>query len=841
MPSGTHCWKHDIWYASLGECPRCLAEDSAERQREHFERQEEASREAEERHAEMAREHIELLREQEEAEQQRHEELLEHQRELEEQRREQREHELEAQREAWEEETERRREISEAETAHRREIAANAWQLQAESKRARGSELFSAGLHEEGLAKLNESVKEDPGNLDSWVSLASAYRVLEDKPNRDRAIRKQLGLLRLPTNGKYIGNFERTLAQISGLPPEFLVEFTNVVNDRCNQVEAGDSDTLDTWHGLTRLFKSISDPVGWRRSIQNQIRILNKTERLKDFVFVLDQIPHSDTELFKQVRDTLTSRAKSLRISKNDVSEMSKLLEWGFADQVCLLLRGMNQDLTVQGLLVWAHLKGNSQAPTREIDACLQSFPCDMRIEVRKQYTVAEGFFSNNLNLDPDRKIRNALIMSLRDQYVRWVVQISGQFKVLALQQVNMNAVREEADKWAKGAAAVAFVISMFLPTMQLKIGGAAVLCLAAYLVVREMLSKALMLEAASKGYQSLRGDEWNQWRTMLMLDADPYDSVPLPPQPPMPSAHLKIAFVAAGLVLGVIGYGVGQVYPLLTQNSVVGPDSTKTGRPEISAPASQTPPPRMKKKRKVSPPNQSAPSTSPDADFERLLPKGARIIEAMDLTAIHKSRVMMLWMLSPKQKRHGAVSDGCSGWVYGEYWYGPTRLSLFDTTANVLLNTITIHRGEILNPGGADEFNLPFAVSNKYYYVDALNANGEGHPALLHSRQFADDSAVIFPLFDYGTCSMVATGAFGYSKNVDQVMAFPTLVEAEGKAPVVRMWVPQVFAQYPSTPGHWRFTWRPGHGSDAVITENVSFDSNDRRFVDRVTVLNSP
>ena len=61
MPNGTHCWKHDIWYSSRGECPSCLAAESAERQREHFERQEEASRDAEE----MARQRNELLREQE--------------------------------------------------------------------------------------------------------------------------------------------------------------------------------------------------------------------------------------------------------------------------------------------------------------------------------------------------------------------------------------------------------------------------------------------------------------------------------------------------------------------------------------------------------------------------------------------------------------------------------------------------------------------------------------------------------------------------------------------------------------------------------------------------------
>lgn len=88
MPSGTHCWKHDTWYPSLGECPRCLAEESAERQREHFERVEEAAHDAEEREEERERERerreeeaLERDRERQEEQQQRHEELVELRRE----------------------------------------------------------------------------------------------------------------------------------------------------------------------------------------------------------------------------------------------------------------------------------------------------------------------------------------------------------------------------------------------------------------------------------------------------------------------------------------------------------------------------------------------------------------------------------------------------------------------------------------------------------------------------------------------------------------------------------------------------------------------------------------
>lgn len=554
MSNGTHCWKHDIWYPSLSECPRCLAEESSERQREHFDRQEDANRASEE----MERERNELLREQEEASQQRHEEHLGYLRGLEKQRREQREEELRAEREAREEETERRREISEAEIADHREIAANAWQLQAESKRERGWELFTAGLHEEGLEKLNESVKEDPGNLDSWVSLATAYRLLGDEPNQGRATRKQLGLLTLPKYGKYIGNFERTLDELSGLQPEFLVEFTSVLSERCVQVEAGDSNVLDTWQGLARLFKSISNSAGWSRSIQNQIRLLHHTDVLKDFVFVLDQIPRGDTNLSNQVGDILISRSTSMKNTRNDPSDMSKLLDRGFFTHVCVLLRGMPQDLTALGLLLWAHKKATAAIPTCELDSYLQGIPNDKRFDAWRQYSGAYGVFANvSLNLDPDREIRNILFTSLRDQYVRWTPQISVQFRALAVQQANMNAIRDGSEKWAKGAAAAALVIAMFLPTIQLKVWGAVLLCLSAYLFVREMLSKALLLEAAKKGYQALRASEWNQWRTLLVDTAEPYDSIPPPPSPAMPSAHLKVAFVAGGLVLvAVLWYG---------------------------------------------------------------------------------------------------------------------------------------------------------------------------------------------------------------------------------------------------------------------------------------------
>jgi hypothetical protein len=235
-------------------------------------------------------------------------------------------------------------------------------------------------------------------------------------------------------------------------------------------------------------------------------------------------------------------------------------------------------------------------------------------------------------------------------------------------------------------------------------------------------------------------------------------------------------------------------------------------------------------------------PMVSDTAQVQRLLPPDARIIEAIDLTAIAgKSRSIVLWMLSPKQVVRRLPVGGCSDGVYGDYWYGPTRLSLADMTANIVMNTITIRKGDELNPGRSDTFNIPFAVSNQYYYVKLLNEKQEGQPTILHPRGFSDKSAVTFPLFDYEECGQAATGAFGYSVTADQVMQFPIEMKAVGWPPRVQMWATQIFAIYPQTPAHWRITWQPAHGSDASITDDVSYEPTSRKFVDQRTITRAP
>ena len=42
------------------------------------------------------------------------------------------------------------------------------------------------------------------------------------------------------------------------------------------------------------------------------------------------------------------------------------------------------------------------------------------------------------------------------------------------------------------------------------------------------------------------------------------------------------------------------------------------------------------------------------------------------------------------------------------------------------------------------------------------------------------------------------------------------------------------IFGRQTVSPGHWDFTWEPGHGANRKIHEQVSFDPVNQLFVDR-------
>jgi hypothetical protein len=219
------------------------------------------------------------------------------------------------------------------------------------------------------------------------------------------------------------------------------------------------------------------------------------------------------------------------------------------------------------------------------------------------------------------------------------------------------------------------------------------------------------------------------------------------------------------------------------------------------------------------------------------LLPPDARIIEIADLKVGRSTdRGLILWMLHPKRVDRLETGDGgCSDWVYGDFWYGPARLSLLDLAHKRLVNTIEI-RGMY---EGAQEkehdFPIPFRVSNGLYYVPQVSGNKVGQPKILNLRDLTGEGvAGQFALFEYEACENYLTTAIGYSRRSDRAVQYGIETLDESGKPKVVSWVEKVFQEKPNPPGHWDFTWKPGHGFDGTIHEQVSFDPARQVFVRR-------
>ncbi len=221
---------------------------------------------------------------------------------------------------------------------------------------------------------------------------------------------------------------------------------------------------------------------------------------------------------------------------------------------------------------------------------------------------------------------------------------------------------------------------------------------------------------------------------------------------------------------------------------------------------------------------------------LEKLLPDGARIIETANVSAVaNKSRLLVLWMVTPSRHVRGA-GGYCGDAIYGDYWEGPTRLSLVDSQRNSVINTVKIKIDEEWT-GRKDSFMIPFFVSNAHYTVPTRNSRNEGVPKILDLKDYTGEGlALEFPLFAYEVCGLSDTGLFGYSLSSDRALQYPVVTDARRKA-ATGSWVPQVFATQPISPGHWKFTWGPGHGVDDLIDEDVTFDRVTQRFISKSVV----
>ena len=193
-------------------------------------------------------------------------------------------------------------------------------------------------------------------------------------------------------------------------------------------------------------------------------------------------------------------------------------------------------------------------------------------------------------------------------------------------------------------------------------------------------------------------------------------------------------------------------------------------------------------------------------------LPAGARVIEerALELTD-GKKRSLVLWMLRPKRYPRATPDETytCPEETRGSFYSGPARVSLVDTDAGRVVNTLKISED---SAQGEDVFDIPYRIhAGGYYHVPGVADGREGKPTILWLKDFnGDGRAEEFALFDALACMGLDTALFGYSERQDRVIQYPLSLETThtdgGKVAEVLNWADYLFSKEPAAPGLWKF-----------------------------------
>lgn len=190
-------------------------------------------------------------------------------------------------------------------------------------------------------------------------------------------------------------------------------------------------------------------------------------------------------------------------------------------------------------------------------------------------------------------------------------------------------------------------------------------------------------------------------------------------------------------------------------------------------------------------------------------LSAGARVIEVRAVPAqARANRVLILWMLKPTKNPRDPSDEiyTCPEETRGSYYNGPTRVSLFDTKAQRIINTVEI-RDEHMEE--KDVFQIPYKIRGTYYHVN-VPAGREGKPTIMWLRDYnGDGRALEFALFDALACMGLETTLVGYSVAQDKVLQYQIhLTTSQDGEPEARVssWADYLFSQKPLRPGYWKY-----------------------------------
>ncbi len=192
-------------------------------------------------------------------------------------------------------------------------------------------------------------------------------------------------------------------------------------------------------------------------------------------------------------------------------------------------------------------------------------------------------------------------------------------------------------------------------------------------------------------------------------------------------------------------------------------------------------------------------------------LPPGAKILEIRSIAQIRPNRTLVLWMLNPAKNPSGFAADEtypCPADTRGSYYSGPTRVSLWDTGKNRIINTIQV---QDIHFDGKDTFDIPYKIrKGLYYYVREAKEGVEEKPVILLLKDYnGDGKALEFALFDAPFCMGLETALIGYSEAQDRVMQYQIALKAThgGKQTIeISQWLDYLFSKKPIAPGHWKY-----------------------------------
>ena len=174
--------------------------------------------------------------------------------------------------------------------------------------------------------------------------------------------------------------------------------------------------------------------------------------------------------------------------------------------------------------------------------------------------------------------------------------------------------------------------------------------------------------------------------------------------------------------------------------------------------------------------------------------------------------RALILWMLNPQRIPNESAPNEpytCPDYTRGSHYSGPTRVSLVDTKAGTIINTVEIKQEY---DDGADSFDIPYAIRKGYYYAVEGNpkAGVEGKANVLQLKDYnGDGKALEFALFDAQACMGLPTTLIGYSTKQDRVIQYPIRLQIDnnGKSSTTTShWCDYLFAKKPTSTGQWKY-----------------------------------